>query len=381
MQIKQFSKDAAPLHIWGSAFDQGTLDQLEALTRMPYIFDHVAAMPDAHVGIGATIGSVFATRNAVVPSAVGVDIGCGMRAVRTSLPAEAGTQHLLQRFVDLVYSRIPLGFESHSNSRDWNGLKHFPLADKELRKKAAMQLGTLGGGNHFVEVQSDGQCLWLMIHTGSRHIGLQIAERSIREAKKYNTHYKMGLPPDLSCLPLDSSEGQEYMEAMNWALDYARENRRQLMEELLDIFREAIAPSFDELEDIEINHNFAAFEEHFSKRVLVHRKGATRAYTGEYGIIPGSMGAVSYITRGKGNPDSFMSSSHGAGRAMGRREAQKRFGMDDFKRSMKGVVANLRKNMIDEIPLAYKNIDEVMKAQEDLVEIVYMLPPLASVKG
>jgi len=182
-------------------------------------------------------------------------------------------------------------------------------------------------------------------------------------------------------LPLDSSEGQDYMEAMNWALDYARENRRQLMEELLDIFREAIAPSFDELEDIEINHNFAAFEEHFSKRVLVHRKGATRAYTGEYGIIPGSMGAVSYITRGKGNPDSFMSSSHGAGRAMGRREAQKRFGMDDFKRSMKGVVANLRKNMIDEIPLAYKNIDEVMKAQEDLVEIVYMLHPLASVKG
>jgi tRNA-splicing ligase RtcB len=203
----------------------------------------------------------------------------------------------------------------------------------------------------------------------------------MRKAKEYNSRQKLGLPAELSYLPIEENIGREYIEAMNWALEYAKENRAQMMNELIDIFRMTVDSQFDIVEDLEIHHNFAAFETHFGRNVLVHRKGATRAYKNEFGIIPGSMGAPSYITRGKGDPDSFMSSSHGAGRTMGRNAAIKKFGMDDLKRSMKGVVANLRKHMLDEIPLAYKDIDAVMKAQEDLVKVVYRLVPLASVKG
>ncbi|MFH0921947.1 MAG: RtcB family protein [Fibrobacterota bacterium] len=369
------------LKIWGGPFEPGAMAQLEQLASMPYLYAHVCAMPDAHIGIGATIGSVFATVNAVVPSAVGVDIGCGMRAVRTDLPADAAMKDRLQRFIDTVYARVPVGFESHGSNREWAGMENFPLNDSALRKKAAQQLGTLGGGNHFVEVQGDGERLWLMIHTGSRHIGLQIAEKYIHAAKQMNLQQGHDLPPDLSFLPVGTALGGEYLDAMDWALDYAKENRRQLMEDLLDIFRETVTPSFAVTDDIEINHNFAAFETHFGKRVLVHRKGAVRAFKGEPGIIPGSMGAPSYITRGRGNPDSFMSSSHGAGRCMGRREAQKSIRMDAFEQAMKGVTANLSHRMLDEAPQAYKDIDAVMAAQSDLVEIVYRLMPLASVKG
>lgn len=379
--MKARSGSSHPLMLWGRDFDPDTLRQLSALADMPYIFHHVAAMPDAHVGIGATIGSVFATTDAAVPSAVGVDIGCGMRAVSTDLPAAAATRERLQRFIDLVYARIPLGFESHGSERTWPGMKSFPLDDGALRKKAAMQLGTLGGGNHFLEAQSDSEHLWLMIHSGSRHIGLQIAEHFIREARAYNTLKKLGIPQDLSFLPVHEQGGRDYLEAMNWALDYARENRRQLLEQLLDLFRLAVTPGFRVIEDIEIHHNFAAFETHFNRKVLVHRKGATRAFENEAGIIPGSMGSSSFITRGRGNAFSFMSSSHGAGRALSRKAAQKKIAMDEFQRSMSGVVANLKRSMLDEAPQAYKDINAVMEAQADLVEIIHRLTPLASVKG
>ncbi len=370
-----------PLYIWGKGFDSGTLNQLKQLAEMPYIFKHVAAMPDAHVGIGATIGSVFASDSAVVPSAVGVDIGCGMRAIRTNILAAEISVDKLQRFVDVAYSRIPLGFESHNSEQKWEGIKEFPLNDKDLKKKAAMQIGTLGGGNHFIEIQTDGEFTWIMIHTGSRHVGLQIAEHYIRAAKEHNTKHKTGLPFELSFLPLDENIGKEYLAAMDWTLAYARENRRQLLDRVLEIFAETISPAIGIREDIEIHHNFAAFEKHFNRNVMVHRKGATRAYENELGIIPGSMGTPSYITRGLGNPDSFMSSSHGAGRRMSRKAAQKQISMEDFNCSMKGIAVMLKKSMLDEAPQAYKNIDDIMTAQQDLVVIVYKLKPLANIKG
>jgi len=220
-----------------------------------------------------------------------------------------------------------------------------------------------------------------MIHTGSRHIGLQIAEKYIRLAKKHNAQARTGLPPDLSFLPMREETGREYLAAMDWALEYARENRRQLTEHLLHIFRHTVSNVFQVNEDIEIHHNFAGFEKHYGRDVLVHRKGATRAFAGEYGIIPGSMGTPSYITRGRGCPESFMSSSHGAGRRMGRRAAVKSLDMHDLEQAMKGIVSNLKRSMLDEAPQAYKDIDAVMAAQQDLVEVVYKLTPLASIKG
>ena len=205
--MKTLTASKHPLLLWGEGFDAGTLEQLAQLADMPYIYKHVAAMPDAHVGIGATIGSVFATRDAVVPSAVGVDIGCGMRAVRTSVPAASVNREALRRFVDTVYGQVPLGFKSHGSEKKWNGMAGFPLQSRELRSKAATQLGTLGGGNHFIELQTDGEFTWIMVHTGSRHIGLQIAEKYIRAAKQHNVKPKAGLPPDLD--PLDAVHPQD----------------------------------------------------------------------------------------------------------------------------------------------------------------------------
>ena len=371
-----------PIKLWLSDIEDGALQQAKDLANLPFVYKHIAIMPDSHQGYGMPIGGVMATEGVIVPNAVGVDIGCGMATVKTSLTdIDTDTiKKIMQRIRDLV----PVGFEHQKESQQWDGFDEAPdlkIIQQEL-ESAKKQLGTLGGGNHFIEIQKgDDGHVWLMLHSGSRNFGLKTASEYHKKAQYLCEKWFSVIPnKDLSFLPIESQEGNDYYKAMNYCLRFAKANRELMMNRVIGALFQETGASV--LWDLDIHHNYVVFEHHFGKDVLVHRKGATRARAGEPGIIPGSMGTNSYITEGLGNEDSFMSSSHGAGRRMGRNEAVKTLNLADEQNKMAGIVHGLRTAKdLDESPGAYKDIDVVMENQKDLVNILHKLTPLASIKG
>jgi len=389
---KRIESEKIPLLLWLDDLDPDALQQARNLANLPFAFHHVAIMPDAHVGYGMPIGGVLATRGAVIPNAVGVDIGCGMCAVKTGI-AEA-TIDQLKMIVGRIRKAIPLGFKHHRDPCPNSIMPGLPSGevDKELPVVAREydsgrhQVGTLGGGNHFIELQqgSDGH-VWLMVHSGSRNLGYKVAAYYNKLAKKENLDTGLKVPKQwqLASLPLKSKEAVLYPSEMNYCVAFARANRREMMRRVQDIVSDVTGcENFEPL--LDVAHNYAAEEIHFGQQVLVHRKGATRAFAGELGIIPGSQGSSSYIVRGLGNPDSFASCSHGAGRILGRKQAQRSLDLQQeiAQLEKKRILHGLRgKRDLDEAPGAYKDIRTVMNNQKDLVEILIELSPLAVVKG
>ena len=385
MKVINNDKCGIIIKSWCENIDDNALAQAYDLSNLPFVFKHIALMPDCHMGYGMPIGGVMATNGEVIPNAVGVDIGCGMSAVQTNL---AGIDiDLIKNIFSDIREQIPVGFNHRDKPMDWDGFELAPtkiaVVDREL-ESARKQIGTLGGGNHFIELQkgNDG-FIWIMIHSGSRNIGYKIANEFHKLAKVTCERYYSHIPTDeLSFFPRNDQNHRDYSYAMNFALAFAKENRRIMMSECKEILNTHTSCEFNE--EINIHHNYAQMENHFGKNVLVHRKGATRAYKDEYGIIPGSQGTKSYIVKGLGNPESFMSCSHGAGRVMGRKQATRELNLKNVIAGLdkKGIIHSIRnQNDLDEAPQAYKNINTVMSAQNDLVEIVVELSPLGVIKG
>jgi tRNA-splicing ligase RtcB len=367
------------------------MQQARNLANLPFVHRHVALMPDAHLGYGMPIGGVMATEGVVIPNAVGVDIGCGMCAVKTSLNS-LSTENL-KRVLGGIRRAVPLGFKHHKHAQN---PALMPKVDKEQftdmkvvpreYKSALTQIGTLGGGNHFIEIQkgSDGY-LWLMIHSGSRNLGFKVANHYNRLAIELNRKWGTNIPSkwQLAFLPIDKMVGQLYLLEMQYCVDFAYANRLLMMERVKEALQIISSPVyFDEV--INIAHNYAAREKHFGKEVFVHRKGATRAADGEIGIIPGSQGTPSYLIRGKGNTESFTSCAHGAGRKMGRKQAQRQLDLEQERKRLEdqGILHSIRHvRDLDEAAGAYKDIDQVIDNQLDLVEVLVELKPLAVIKG
>lgn len=379
---KVLNSERIPIKLWLENIEAGALVQAKNLANLPFAYKWIAIMPDCHQGFGMPIGGVLATDGVIVPNAVGVDIGCGLHAVKTSLTEiDADT---IREILTRIRAVVPLGFDHQREDQHWKGFDHAPdieIIHDEL-SSARRQLGTFGGGNHFIEIQkgNDGY-IWVMIHSGSRNFGYKTAEFFHKKALDQLNKSKLDLPDrDLAFLALESRNGAEYFEAMRYCCDFARENRSLMMRRVTEIFNEMTAAQV--LEEINIHHNYAALETHFGREVLVHRKGATKATTDTIGIVPGSMGSNSYIVRGLGNPESFQSCAHGAGRRMGRKEAERSLDLFAEQTKMKGIVHGLRSRRdLDEAPGAYKDIEQVMKDQNDLVKIVVSLKPLGSIKG
>jgi len=375
-----------PIYLWLENIEDGAMEQAKDLANLPFCFHHVAVMPDAHQGYGMPIGGVFAAEEKVIPNAVGVDIGCGMCAVKTSLTAPIKREQLTKATSEIERT-IPFGFNHHKTPQPWEGFQEapeIPVILEEL-ESARYQLGSLGGGNHFIEIQKDSEDrIWIMIHSGSRNFGLKIAKTYHDKAKKYVKDAELPLPSkDLACLEADSPEAKEYLTAMQYALDFARASRGRMMDQVQFVFTGTF-PDITFKEVLDVHHNYAAREHHFGKEVFVHRKGATSAKKGEWGIIPGSQGTKSYIVRGLGNPDSFTSCSHGAGRKMGRKAARKALDLktEITRLEKQGILHSIRAAKdLDEAAGAYKDIQEVMLQQQDLVEILTPLSPLAVMKG
>jgi tRNA-splicing ligase RtcB len=399
------NESGVPIRAWtrGVALDPEAEQQLFNVARLPFVFRWIAAMPDVHWGIGATVGSVIPTKGAIIPAAVGVDIGCGMMALKTSLNARDLPDNL-RGVRDAIERAVPHGRTNHGargdrgawqnippqNAEVWETLK--PVYDRIVEKHPHLDrgndvnhLGTLGTGNHFIEVCLDeSEAVWFMLHSGSRGVGNRIGSYFIDLAKRDMRRFFINLPDqDLAYFPEHTEHFDDYVEAVGWAQDYARWNRWLMMEAVVAVVRETGAvPAFEtESEAINCHHNYVSREKHYGENVLVTRKGAVRAAVGDMGIIPGSMGARSYIVRGKGNPESFNSCSHGAGRAMSRNEAKRRFTVEDHIRMTEGVECRKDRDVIDETPAAYKPIDDVMAAQADLVEIAHTLRQVVCVKG
>lgn len=394
---RELATGRVPVKIFTDDIEPETLHQLEQLAQLPFLRGHIAAMPDAHFGIGAAVGSVVPTRGAIIPAAVGVDIGCGMNALRLSLTASELPDTL--RYVRAaIESRVPVGFESHAtpaaDKRTLRalepGLTHLfdthPALEKRLKKPHETwkrQLGTLGGGNHFIELCLDeSDRLWVMLHSGSRGIGNLIGTYFIELARRDLQPYMARLPNrDLAYFEEGAQHFDEYVSAVHWAQDYALRNRQELMLLVLEALRQDLPPFEVTDEAINCHHNYVAVEEHFGERLFVTRKGAISARLGELGIIPGSMGTKSFIVRGKGNAQSLCSSAHGAGRRMSRAQARKRFKRADLEQQTVGVECRKDSGVLDEIPSAYKDIDTVMANQSDLVEVVHTLKQVVCVKG
>lgn len=365
-------------------------DQLHNIASLPFIHKHVAAMPDCHWGMGATVGSVIATKGAIIPAAVGVDIGCGMNAIQTSLTGSDLPESLARLRSDIERS-VPVGFNVHKKAVIGATLPimgTYQFAEllgtmvKNL-EQPKQQLGTLGGGNHFIEVCLDeNDTVWVVLHSGSRGIGNKIGTHFIALAKRDMEQFFITLPDkDLSYFPEGTPHFEQYVEAVSWAQKYAFENRRVMLELVLESMRFRL-PEFTLIgEAVNCHHNYVAQENHFGTNVYLTRKGAVRARSGDLGVIPGSMGTRSYIVRGLGNADSFNSCSHGAGRAMSRAAARKRFTESDHAAATAGVECRKDLGVIDETPGAYKDIDAVMASQPDLVEIVHTLKQVLCVKG
>ncbi len=395
--VQELNEGLVPVKVYTGELEPSARAQLANLSRLPIVHHHVAAMPDVHLGIGATVGSVIATVKAIIPAAVGVDIGCGMMATRLSLRAEDLDERRLRKVFDQVSRDVPVGFQQHkdravrahavgrfSRRRDAILEKHPGIA-KRIGKNSswAHQLGTLGGGNHFIEVCLDeGRNVWVMLHSGSRGIGNAIGSYFIELARTDAEKNNIRLPDrDLAYFREGARHFGDYVEAVGWAQDYARANRDEMMALVLEAMRRHL-PAFSETGTaVNCHHNYVQRERHYGADVWLTRKGAIRAGAGELGIIPGSMGARSYIVRGRGAVESFHSCAHGAGRRMSRNAAQKCFSVEDLEKQTHGVICRKDKGVLDEIPGAYKNIDEVMANQSDLVEVVHTLKQVLCVKG
>jgi tRNA-splicing ligase RtcB (3'-phosphate/5'-hydroxy nucleic acid ligase) len=398
------AQNAAPVKMWtrGVPVDDSSKEQLLNTARMPFIYKWLAVMPDVHYGKGSTIGSVIPTKGAIIPAAVGVDLGCGMMAVRTSLTASDLPDNLAPLRAALEKA-VPHGRTVGRDKRDKGSWADLPEATVEAwsaldagfrrivdkhpkleKANTANHLGTLGTGNHFIEVCLDeADRVWFMLHSGSRGVGNAIGSYFIERAKEEMRRWYVNLPDrDLAYLPEGSEGFDDYVEAVEWAQSFALANREVMMKHAIAAAREAMAVPFEaHLEAVNCHHNYVAREHHFGENVLVTRKGAVRAAEGAMGIIPGSMGAKSFIVRGKGNLESFCSCSHGAGRVMSRAEAKRRFTIEDHAAATSGVECRKDVDVIDETPAAYKDIDAVMAAQADLVEIVHTLRQIVCVKG
>ncbi|WHP07287.1 RtcB family protein [Acinetobacter corruptisaponis] len=386
-----------PVKIFTNDIDSDSIEQLKKMAQLQFIYSHIAVMPDVHVGKGATVGSVIPTQHAIIPAAVGVDIGCGMNAVRLNLKASqlpdnlAPLRHAIER-------KVPVGFELHKQIKAKASsiiplekrlqpiIQKHPGLVRMLRKFDATwqkQLGTLGGGNHFIELCLDeNQDVWIMLHSGSRGLGNVIGTYFIELAKKEAQH-RFGHVPDkdLSYFAEGSANFNDYVEAVEWAQNYAFENRREMMRLILEAIRPLLPPFQMTKEAINCHHNYVSRENHFGEDLLITRKGAIRAGQDELGIIPGSMGACSYIVKGKANPESFCSCSHGAGRKMSRNKAKLLFSQDDLIQQTQGIECRKDAGVIDEIPSAYKDIDQVMANQSDLIEIIHTLKQILCIKG
>ncbi|QFZ84581.1 RtcB family protein [Variovorax paradoxus] len=398
---------ARPIKAWVERREDGTLNiedsalqQTKNLARLPFIASNgVALMPDVHAGIGSTVGSVIATDKAVIPAAVGVDIGCGMNAVRLTLRADQ-LPDSLAKIRDAIEAAVPLGAGGgHTKSRVphghggddihpvWKEFHNTRIKERlgdGIFEKAWNQLGTLGSGNHFIELCLDeSDQVWLMLHSGSRGVGNKIGTHFIERAKRNMEKFFINLPhQDLAYFPEETDDFNEYVEAVSWAQNYALENRRQMMMACVDALRDNIPTAFlPTTEAVNCHHNYVEKENHFGRNIWVTRKGAVRAREGDLGIIPGSMGQRSYIVRGKGNPQSYCSCSHGAGRVMSRTEARRRFSLADLIAQTEGVECRKDDAVLDEIPGSYKPIDQVMANQADLVEVVHELRAVLCVKG
>jgi len=394
--IKFKDENSIPVKMWLNEIEDGAMAQIKNLANLPFAFKRIAVMSDCHSGYGMPIGGVLATRQVIIPNAIGVDIGCGMCAVKTSL-TELDTE-TLKKIIGEIKKVVPVGFNKHrvkqnnilmpkfeENLNDYdNSLDYYII--KEEYDNALKSLGTLGGGNHFIEIQKgDDGYIWIMIHSGSRNLGKQVADHYNKIAKELNEKWHSSVPKeyDLAFLPLDSEDGRDYIREMNYCVEFALANRKLMMDRVIDIFSKLpTAITFEPI--INIAHNYATMENHFGENVMVHRKGATLASEKTIGIIPGSQGTKSYIVQGLGNPESFNSCSHGAGRKMGRKEAQRTLNLEEevSKLNKLGVIHAIRNEKdLDEAPGSYKDIDEVMSNQKDLVKVLVELTPLAVVKG
>ena len=384
--IREITTEQIPVKLWIKDIEEGALQQALDLANLRIAYSHIAIMPDSHQGYGMPIGGILATEDAVVPNAVGVDIGCGMCSLRTSLTDISLKD--LKNIMSQIRKSTPVVFKHHSTKQDDKWMppleEELPIVIQEF-ESATYQVGTLGGGNHFIEIQkgSDGY-IWIMIHSGSRNIGYTVAGHyhNLAIEETYNRGDR-DVPRDLSYFLKDSSNFDLYLKEMNYCMAFALNNRKLMMERVKEAFIDTI-PDIEFSNFINKPHNFAAYETHFGNQVIVHRKGATRAEKGEWGMIPGSQGTNSYLVIGKGNPDSFNSCSHGAGRVMSRAKARRTL---DLKSEMarlqqKGIIHAIRnRSDLDEAPSSYKDIKEVMALQEDLVEIKVELTPLAVIKG
>ncbi|MDI3258397.1 MAG: RtcB family protein [Sinobacteraceae bacterium] len=400
MPIAQtITKGRVPVQIWTDDIEHSAFEQLLSISQLPIIHHHVAAMPDVHFGIGATVGSVIPTLGAIIPSAVGVDIGCGMNAVRLSLRADA-LPDSLREVRTAIEKAIPAGFNAHDSTPDRSIMKALESgvdrivdgAPKLGRNKSARdlwstacgQLGTLGGGNHFIELCLDENgAVWIMLHSGSRGVGNQIGRYFIDQAKEDCAAAGISVPNrDLSYLLEGTQHYDDYCRAVSWAQEYAWRNRQVMLRLLIGALRGVLPPFELTSEAVNCHHNYVSLgETHFGRSVHVTRKGAISARLGELGIIPGSMGTRSYIVRGKGNADSFCSCSHGAGRKLPRGKASETFTEADIAVQTAGVECRKDRGVADEAPAAYKDIDVVMAHQSDLVEIVHTLKQVVCVKG
>ena len=394
MPIETVLNARVPVKVWTDRIEPGAMEQLKNTASLPFVFKHVAAMADVHLGIGATVGSVVATKGAVCPAAVGVDIGCGMMAQKTSIPAERLDGEALKDLRHSIEREIPVGFaqkrEPFDAALEWMRGRGKPHAASDaVVARAVHQLGTLGGGNHFIEVcrDEDDGMLWLLLHSGSRHIGNSVAARHIDRAKSGLKQMSQRPPdPDLAYFVAGTQEFREYREDVEWCQRYARENREIMMDHILRQLAYALGFEGDTSRlhvttSVNCHHNYIADEVHFGEKVIVTRKGAIRAGQGELGIIPGSMGTGSFIVRGLGNRDSFESAPHGAGRRMSRGQARRSFTREDLERQTEGVECRKDLGILDEIPGAYKPIGEVIEKSSDLVEVVSRLKQIVCVKG
>lgn len=397
--MEVFKKDEyrVPVKSWCPDIEENAMEQINHLAQLPFVYHHVAIMPDAHSGYGMPIGGVLATKGIIISNAVGVDIGCGMYTVKTYLHKDNVSIEQLKKIMGLIRETVPVGFEHQKEPQEGmpsleiiNDATNFrsggiPVVVHQYNS-AKKQIGTLGSGNHFCEIQYDEEgIIWYMIHSGSRNLGLKVADRYNKLAKELNERWFSSVPPkwDLAFLPIETDEAKAYLAEMEYCVEFAYANRALMGKRVEEAFYQ-VCNVQEFSEPINIAHNYAAWENHFGQNVIVHRKGATRARTGEFGIIPGSQGTSSYIVEGLGNPESFQSCSHGAGRKMGRKDATRRLNLEEEIKKLddQGIIHGIRNvSDLDEASGAYKSIESVMENQSDLVRIVTKLQPLAVIKG
>lgn len=395
-------ENSLPIKLWCEP-ESEAMEQAQNLARLPFAYKHIALMPDAHTGYGMPIGGILATKGVVIPNAVGKDIGCGICAVKTPWKVNQIPTDRLKKIMGKIREVIPVGFDWHKEKQDYELMpsegqfqpehidmvrfNNYPIIEKEFQS-ARKQLGTLGGGNHFIEIQKDTEDnIWIMIHSGSRNLGSKVADYYDKLAKKLNERWLSPVPKnwELSFFPIEAQEAKDYMREMDYCVKFALANRKLMITRIAEIFNNEMNYKKIDLDSmINIAHNYARWENHFGQNVIVHRKGATSAKEGEIGIIAGSQGTASYIVKGKGNPESFCSCSHGSGRVMGRNQARKTLNLEEEKKKLddKNIIHSIRTEKdLDEASGAYKDIEEVMRNQEDLVEIIHKLTPLAVIKG